>query len=173
VGSYAVQIAKAFGAEVTGVASTAKMDLVRTIGADHVLDYTEVDFADHAAAYDLILDIGGNPALRRLRRALSPTGTAVIVGGEHGGSLTGGMHRTLGALVLSLFVRQRFTNFIAKRRSRDLEKLGELLRAGSIVPVIDSTRPVDRAREALTHLESGHVRGKCVLTMSSHYATLH
>ena len=88
VGSYAVQLAKAFGAEVTGVCSTAKLDLVRSLGADHVIDYTREDFADGEHRYDLILDIAGNPALSRLRRALTPTGTAVIVGGEQGGSLT-------------------------------------------------------------------------------------
>ena len=101
VGSYAVQLAKAFGAEVTGVCSTAKLDLVRSLGADHVIDYTRDDFADGAHRYDLILDIAGNPALSRLRRALTPAGTAVIVGGEEGGNLTGGMDRQLRALALS------------------------------------------------------------------------
>ena len=109
VGSYAVQLAKAFGAEVTGVCSTAKIDLVRSLGADHVIDYTRDDFADGAHRYDLILDIAGNPTLSRLRRALTPTGTAVIVGGEEGGNLTGGMDRQLRALALSLFVGQRLT----------------------------------------------------------------
>ena len=101
VGSYAVQLAKALGAEVTGVCSTAKLDLVRSLGADHVIDYTRDDFADGTHRYDLILDIAGNPTLSRLRRALTPTGTAVIVGGEEGGNLTGGMDRQLRALVLS------------------------------------------------------------------------
>ena len=114
VGSYAVQLAKALGAEVTGVASTAKLDLVRSLGADHVVDYTREDFADGAHRYDLILDIAGNPTLSRLRRALTPTGTAVIVGGEEGGSFTGGMNRQLRALALSLFVRQRLTMFVSQ-----------------------------------------------------------
>ena len=109
VGSYAVQLAKAFGAEVTGVASTAKLDLVRSLGADHVIDYTRDDFADGEHRYDLIIDIAGNPTLSRLRRALTPRGTAVIVGGEEGGNLTGGMDRQLRALVLSPFVGQRLT----------------------------------------------------------------
>ena len=98
VGSYAVQIAKALGAEVTGVASTAKLDLVRSLGADHVLDYTVDDFADGARRYDVIIDIAGNPSLSRLRRALTATGTAAIVGGEEGGNFTGGMNRQLRAL---------------------------------------------------------------------------
>ena len=114
VGSYAVQLAKAFGAEVTGVCSTAKVDLVRSLGADHVIDYTAEDFADGAQRYDLILDIAGNPKLSRLRRALTPKGTAVIVGGEEGGSLTGGIGRQLRALILSLFVGQRLTHALAR-----------------------------------------------------------
>ena len=108
VGSYAVQIAKALGAEVTGVAGTEKLDLVRSLGADHVIDYTLADFADGTRHYDLILDIAGNPGLSRLRRALTPTGTVVLVGGEHGGNLTGGMNRSLRALLLSPFIGQRF-----------------------------------------------------------------
>jgi NADPH:quinone reductase-like Zn-dependent oxidoreductase len=101
VGSYAVQLAKAFGAQVTGVCSTSKADLVRSLGADHVVDYTCEDFAEATHHYDLILDIGGNPPVARLRRALTPRGTAVIVGGERGGSWTGGIHRQLGALAMS------------------------------------------------------------------------
>ena len=107
VGTYAVQLAKAFGAEVTGVCSTAKTDLVRSLGADHVIDYTEEDFTDGSSRYDLILDIGGNTRLSRLRRALTPTGTLVIVGGENKGNWTGGFGRSLRAPLLSLFVRQR------------------------------------------------------------------
>src|SRR5258705_7466046 len=127
VGSYAVQMAKAFGAEVTGVCSTAKLDLVRSLGADHVIDYTRDDFADGTHRYDLILDIAGNPTLSRLRRALTPTGTAVIVGGEEGGSLTGGLNRQLRALVLSAFNPQRVTSFIGKESSRALERRTHLL----------------------------------------------
>ena len=114
VGSNAVQLARAFGAEVTGVCSTAKLDLVRSLGADHVIDYTTEDFADGAHRYDLILDIAGNPAPSRLRRALTPAGTAVLVGGEEGGSLTGGMGRQLRAAALSLVVRQRLTMSCAR-----------------------------------------------------------
>ncbi|MDP8970623.1 MAG: NAD(P)-dependent alcohol dehydrogenase, partial [Actinomycetota bacterium] len=126
VGTYAVQLAKAFGAEVTGVCSTAKVDPVRSIGADHVLDYTHEDFADGSQRYDLILDIGGNSRLSRLRRALTPSGTLVIVGGEEGGKLTGGFDRQLRASVLSLFVRQRLTMLVNKEHHRYLEALRPL-----------------------------------------------
>jgi len=164
VGSYAVQLAKAFGAEVTGVCSTTKLDLVRSLGADHVIDYTREDFADGPERYDLILDIGGNPALSRLRPALTPTGTAVIVGGEEGGNLTG-MNRQLRALALSPFVRQRLTMFIAKQRSRDLERLTELIDAGKVTPSIDRTYPLDQVPEAMRHLEAGKARGKVAITI--------
>ena len=113
VGTYAVQIAKALGAEVTGVCSTSKVDLVRSIGADHVIDYTQDDFADGETRYDLILDIGGNSTLSRLRRALTPHGTLVIVGGEGGGHVTG-MGRQLRALALSPFVGQRLTMLVPR-----------------------------------------------------------
>jgi NADPH:quinone reductase-like Zn-dependent oxidoreductase len=165
VGSYAVQLAKAFGAEVTGVCSGAKADLVRSLGADHVLDYTKDDFADGVHHYDLILDIAGNPAPTRLRRALTPTGTAVIVGGEEGGNLTGGMDRQLRALLLSLFVRQRLTGCMSKERGRDLEPIVDLIEAGKVTPSIDRTYPLDRAPEAMRHLDSGEVRGKIAITV--------
>ncbi|HXA58265.1 MAG TPA: NAD(P)-dependent alcohol dehydrogenase [Streptosporangiaceae bacterium] len=165
VGTYAVQLAKAFGAEVTGVCSTTKLDLVRSLGADHVIDYTRDDFADGMHRYDLILDIAGNPAPSRLRRALAPTGTAVIVGGEEGGSWTGGMDRQLRALALSRFVRQRLTSFICKERSSDLERLTELIEAGKVTPSIDRTYPLDQVPEAMRHLEAGKARGKVAITV--------
>jgi NADPH:quinone reductase-like Zn-dependent oxidoreductase len=165
VGSYAVQLAKGFGAEVTGVCSTAKLDLVRSLGADHVIDYTGSDFADGAHRYDLILDIGGNPALSRLRRALTPTGTVVIVGGEEGGDWTGGFGRQLRAPALSLFVRQRLTMVASKERARDLERLTDLIEAGTVKPSIDRTFPLDRVPEAMRHLEAGKVRGKVAITI--------
>lgn len=165
VGSYAVQLAKAFGAQVTGVCSTAKLDLVRSLGADHVIDYTRDDFADGAHRYDLILDIAGNPTLSRLRHALTPTGTAVITGGEDGGNLTGGMNRQLRALVLSPFVRQRLTMFLGKVRSSDLERLTELIEAGTVTPSLDRTYPLDRVPEAIDHLEAGNVQGKVAITI--------
>jgi NADPH:quinone reductase-like Zn-dependent oxidoreductase len=165
VGSYAVQLAKAFGAEVTGVCSTAKLDLVRSLGADHVIDYTKDDFADGANRYDLILDIGGNPALSRLRRALEPTGTAVIVGGEEGGKWTGGFGRTLRAPIVSPFVRQRLAMLTSKERGGDLERLTELIEAGKVTPSIDKTYPLDQAPEAMRHLEARKVRGKVAITV--------
>ena len=165
VGSYAVQLAKAFGTEVTGVASTAKLDLVRSLAADHVIDYTAADFAAEAGVYDLILDIGGNPAVSRLRRALTRTGTAVIVGGEAGGSWTGGLDRPLRAVGLSMFVGQRLTNFVARERSSDLETLTALIEAGSLLPSIDTTYPLDRAAEAMRRLEAGLVRGKYAIVI--------
>jgi NADPH:quinone reductase-like Zn-dependent oxidoreductase len=165
VGSYAVQLAKALGAEVTGVASAAKLDLVRSLGADHVLDYTRDDYADGTHRYDLILDIAGNPGLSRLRRALTPKGTAVLVGGEDGGNLTGGMNRQLRALLLSPFVGQRVAWFIAKERASDLERLTNLIEAGQVTPSIDRTYPLDRVPEAMRHLEAGQVRGKVAITI--------
>jgi NADPH:quinone reductase-like Zn-dependent oxidoreductase len=165
VGSYAVQLAAAFGAEVTGVASTAKLDLVRSLGATHVLDYTRQDFAEGAPGYDLILDIAGNPALSRLRRALAPTGTAVIVGGEQGGDFSGGMNRQFRALALSPLVKQRLAMAIADERGSDLVTLAELIEAGSVTPSVDRTYPLQDAATAMRHLEAGAVRGKTVITL--------
>jgi NADPH:quinone reductase-like Zn-dependent oxidoreductase len=165
VGSYAVQLAKALGAEVTGVSSTAKLDLVRSLGADHVLDYSRDDFADGTRRYDLILDIGGNPALARLRRALTPTGTAVIVGGEAGGSWTGGFGRSLRAPLLSLFLRQRLTMLASKERASDLERLAEHIEAGTLTPHIDGTYLLEDVPNAMRRLEAGDVRGKVAITI--------
>jgi NADPH:quinone reductase-like Zn-dependent oxidoreductase len=164
VGSYAVQLAKAFGAEVTGVASTAKLDLVRALGTDHVIDYTREDFADGTRHYDLVLDIGGNPPLSRLRRALTPTGTAVIVGGEEGGSVTGGFGRTLRAPLVSLFVKQRLAMLTNKERGSDLERLAPLLESGAVVPSIDRSYPMEQVTDAMGHLTAGQVRGKVAIT---------
>jgi NADPH:quinone reductase-like Zn-dependent oxidoreductase len=165
VGSYAVQLAKAFRAEVTGVCSTSKLDLVRSLGADHVLDYTREDFADGAHRYDLVLDIAGNPTLSRLRRALTATGTAVITGGEAGGSFSGGMNRQLRALSLSPFLRQRLTMFIAKQRASDLARLTDLIEAGQLTPSLDRTYPLDQAAQAIRDLAAGKVRGKVAITV--------
>jgi NADPH:quinone reductase-like Zn-dependent oxidoreductase len=163
VGSHAVQLAKAFGADVTGVCSTAKLDLVRSLGADHAIDYTTEDFADGVQRYDLILDIAGNPAPARLRRALTPAGTAVLVGGEEGGSLTGGMDRQLRARVLSLFVRQRLTSVMCKECTADLERLTELIESGKLTPSVDRTYPLDRVPQAMRHLVAGNARGKIAI----------
>ena len=165
VGSYAVQLAKALGAEVTGVCSTAKLDLVRSLGADRVIDYTRADFADGAPGYDLILDIAGNPSLARLRRALAPAGTAVIVGGEDAGRLTG-MGRQMRAVALSPFVRQRLAMLTPQERAVHLERLAGFIEAGDVTPSIDRTFPLDRAPEAMRLLEAGQVRGKVVITVA-------
>lgn len=166
VGSYAVQLAAARGAEVTGVASTAKLDLVRSLGARHVVDYTSEDFADGEHRYDVILDIGGLPAISRLRRALTPTGTLVLVGGEGGGDWTGGtIGRQLRARALSLFVRQRLTSVLNKERGSDLERLTELIETGKVIPFVDRTYRLDEATEAMRHLEEGRARGKVVVTI--------
>jgi NADPH:quinone reductase-like Zn-dependent oxidoreductase len=165
VGSYAVQLAKAFGAQVTGVCSTSKVDLVHSLGADHVLDYTRDDFADGSHRYDLILDIGGNAALSRLRRALTPTGTLVIVGGEQGGNWTGGFGRSLRAPLLSRFVRQRLTMLASKERASDLERLIPLIEAGKVTPSIDGSYQLKRVPEAMGQLVAGQVRGKVVITV--------
>lgn len=166
VGSYAVQLAKAFGAQVTGVCRTSKTDLVRSIGADDVIDYTQQDFAEGAQRYDLILDVGGNSRLSRLRRALTPTGTLVIVGGEHGGNLTGGVGRQLfRAPVLSLFVRQRLTMVAAKEHHADLDVLSRFIDAGHVTPAIDKTFPLPEVPIAMAHLEDGHARGKIAITI--------
>jgi NADPH:quinone reductase-like Zn-dependent oxidoreductase len=163
VGTYAVQIAKSFGAEVTGVSSTAKVDLVRSIGADHVIDYTRDDFADAERRYDVILDIGGNASLSRLRRALTPNGRLVIMGGETGGRWLGGSDRQVRALLLSRFVGQTLTTFIAKENHADLLVLTELVEAGNVTPVIDRTYPLTDVPEAIRYLEQGCARGKVVI----------
>jgi NADPH:quinone reductase-like Zn-dependent oxidoreductase len=165
VGTYAVQLAKAFGAEVTGVCGTAKVDLVRSIGADHVVDYTQQDFADGVTRYDLILDIGGNSRLSRLRRALAPTGTLAIVGGEEGGKLIGGFDRQIRALALSLFVRQRLTMVASKEHYADLEPLSQLIEAGKLTPIIGQTYPLAEVPNAMRHLQSGQARGKTAITI--------
>jgi NADPH:quinone reductase-like Zn-dependent oxidoreductase len=165
VGTFAVQLATAFGAQVTGVCSTTKADLVRSIGAGRVIDYTREDFADGQQRYDVILDIGGNPSLSRLRRALAPTGTLVIAGGETGGRWLAGSDRQLRALLLSRFVGQKLTTFISTQNREDLIVLTELLEAGKITPVIDRTYPLSEAPEAIRYLEQGHARGKIVITV--------
>ena len=164
VGTFAVQIAKAYRAEVTGVCSTAKTELVRSIGADHVIDYTREDFADGRNRYDVILDIAGNRSLSQLRRALTPRGTLVIVGGEDAGNWLG-VRRQLRAAALSLFVRQKLGTFISKERRQDLEELRKLLGAGTITPVVDRTFPLDEVPEAIRYLRDGRARGKIVVTL--------
>jgi NADPH:quinone reductase-like Zn-dependent oxidoreductase len=164
VGTYAVQLAKALGAEVTGVASTAKVDLVTSLGADHVIDYTQEDFADGSRRYDLILDIGGSTSVRRLRRALKPRGTLVFVGGENSGNLTG-LGRQLRGALISPFLRQRLALLVAKERAGDYESLTDLIEAGKVIPSVDRTYPLDQAPDAMRLLEGGQVRGKVAITI--------
>src|ERR1700712_2350419 len=165
VGSFAVQLAKAAGAEVTGVCSTGKLGLVTSLGADHVVDYTREDFADGRHHYDLIIDIAGNSPLSRLRRALTPTGTAVIVGGESKGNLTGGIDRQLRALILTRFVGQRLTGLASKERATDLKILADHIAAGAGIPSIDCTFPLDQVPTAMRHLAAGNVKGKVAITI--------
>ncbi|MFJ1567874.1 NAD(P)-dependent alcohol dehydrogenase [Streptomyces erythrochromogenes] len=166
VGTYAVQLAKAFGAHVTGVCSTAKTDLVRSIGADEVVDYTREDPVDGSRRYDLILDIAGNRPLSRLRRALTARGTLVIVGGEGGGRWIGGNERQLGALLLSPFVGQRLLPLaVMEQHHSDLETLTELIEAGAVTPVVDRTYPLAEVPDAIRHLRGGQVRGKIAIRL--------
>ena len=156
VGSYAVQLAKALGAEVTGVCSTAKLDLVRSLGADHVLDYTRDDFADGAHRYDLILDIAGNPTLSRLRRALTPTGhrrhRRRRGGRQPDRRLRAG---SCGRCCCRRSCASGWPCVVAKERASDLERLAELIEAGKVTPSIDRTYPLDQVPEAMRHLEAG------------------
>jgi NADPH:quinone reductase-like Zn-dependent oxidoreductase len=165
VGTYAVQIAKAFGAQVTGGCSTEKVGMVQSIGADRVIDYRREDFAESGQRYDLILDIGGNSSLSRLRRALASRGILVIVGGEGRGRWLGGTDRQLRAMMLSPFVGQKLGTFVNKENHEDLLVLKELIESGKITPVIDRTYPLGEAPEAIRYLEEGHARGKVVITV--------
>ena len=165
VGTYAVQLAKAFGAEVTGVCSTSKVDLVRSIGADHVIDYTRDDIVDGAHRYDLILDTAGNRSLSHVRRALAPKGTLVLVGGEGGGRWTGGVEHLLGALMLSPFIGQKLRGLYSRERREDLEALKALIEDGKVTPVIDRTYQLSEAPAAIREWAKGHARGKVVITV--------
>ena len=169
VGSYAVQLAKITGADVTGVCSTDKLDLVAGLGADRVVDYTREDFADGTNRYDLIIDIGGNSSLSRLRLALTPTGTAIIVGGEGKGNLTGGIDRQLRATILGWFVGQRLTSLATKQRPRDRQTFAEHITAGALTPSVDRTYPPHQAATAMRHLEAGKARGKIAITIDSQF----
>jgi len=165
VGTYAVQIAKALGAEVTGVCSTSKIDLVRRLGADHVIDYTTADLTDGSRRYDVVIDIGGNTPLRKLRKILTREGTLVIVGGESKGNLTGGFGRSLRAPLWSLLVPQRLTMLASNERHLSLEEVTGLIEAGGVTPSVDRTFGLEEATAAMLYLEAGQVRGKIVITI--------
>jgi NADPH:quinone reductase-like Zn-dependent oxidoreductase len=165
VGSFAVQIAKAYGARVTGVCSTAKVDLVRSIGADDVIDYTREDFTRNGKRYDLILDTAGRRPVGALRRALLPRGTLVIVGGEGGDCWLGGLQRQIGAALLSPFVSHQLRMLVSPERAADLAVLKDLIDAGKVTPVIDRTYRLKETADALRHLATGHAAGKTVIAV--------
>ena len=166
VGTFAVQIAKAFGAEVTGVCSTGKVDLVRSLGADQVIDYTRAEITDGGRRYDVVLDIAGNRPLRQLRRALARDGTLVFVGGEDGDRWIGGLDRLPRAMALSLVVRQRLGTpwFVATENTADLDVLRNMIEAGTVAPVISSVVGLPEVPGAMRDLEAGRVQGKVVIT---------
>jgi NADPH:quinone reductase-like Zn-dependent oxidoreductase len=151
------------GQKSPGVCSTAKTEFVRSIGADHVIDYTREEFADGRNRYDVIFDVVGNRSLSQLRRALTPRGTLVIVGAENAGNWLG-IRRQLQAAALSPFVRQKLGFFMSKERSHDLEELRKLLEAGAIRPVVDRAFPLDEVPRAIGYLRDGHARGNIVIT---------
>jgi len=163
VGTFAVQIAKAFGAAVTGVCSTGKVDLVRALGADEVIDYTVQDFADGPARYDVVIDIGGHNPLSRLRRAMTPRGTLVIVGGETDGPWLGGFDRQIRALMLSPIVNQKLAVLASSENSTDLTTLTELLESGKVAPVIDQTYELADVANALKRMAGGQAGGKIIV----------
>ena len=166
VGTFTVQIAKAMGATVTGVASTSKLDLVRSIGADDVIDYTREGFADGSRRWDVIVDTAGRRPLRQLRLALTPKGTLVIVGGDGGGSWTGGFFKgMLRGPILSVFVGQTLGWINAKTTKEDLLALSELIEAGLVTPVVDRTFDLVEAADAVRYLAEGHAAGKIVVTV--------
>ncbi len=167
VGTYAVQLAKALGAQVTAVCSAAKRDLVAGLGADVVLDYAKDDFADGRAQYDLILDGGGNTPLGRLRRAMTATGRLVFVGGEHGGDWTAGFGRQLLALLIAPFTRQRFVMMMAKEESSSLEQIATLCHEGKLRPVIDRRIGLGHVAQALVDMEAGKLRGKVLVQVGA------
>ena len=167
VGTFAVQIAKSFGADVTGVCSTRNVDLVRSIGADHVIDYTRVDFTRNGRRYDVVFDLVGNRSLTELRRALASTGTLILSGGgvSRGGSLIGPMGLILRGQVLSRFVGHRLLVLSATPSKENLATLRDLAESGKVTPVIDRTYPLSEAPEAIRYLEVEHARAKVVITV--------
>jgi NADPH:quinone reductase-like Zn-dependent oxidoreductase len=167
VGTFAVQIAKSFGADVTGVCSTKNLDLVRSLGAEHVIDYTKEDFTKGDERYDVILDNVGTQPLSGFRRALKPNGICVMIGGggPNDGGLIGPLGRPVKALLVSPFVSQKMSMMMAEIRQEDLTAMRDLMQAGKVTPVVDKTYPLSQVREAMKYLEAGHARGKVIITM--------
>ena len=165
VGTFAVQIAKSFGADVTGVCSTRNVDMVRSIGADHVIDYTREDFIQSGQRYDLILDMVGNHSLLEYRRVLNPKGIFVVVGGPSNGNWIGPLAGPIQAFLLSPFVSQTFVPFLAQLNKEDLTVLRDLIQAGKVTPVIDRRYSLTEIPAAIRYLEEGHARGKVVISL--------
>jgi NADPH:quinone reductase-like Zn-dependent oxidoreductase len=165
VGTFAVQIAKSFRAEVTGVCSTRNVDLVRSLGADHVIDYTKEDFVQRGQQYDLILQLAGTRSPSGFRCALTPKGTLLLSSGEARGRWLGPITRIIAAIALSPLVSQRLSPFEAKRSGQDLQVMKELIEAGTVMPVIDRTFSLSDVPAAIRYLEEGHARGKIVITV--------
>jgi NADPH:quinone reductase-like Zn-dependent oxidoreductase len=164
VGTFAVQIAKSFGADVTGVCSTRNVEMVRSIGADQVIDRTQVDFTKSGERYDLILDCFATHSLSAIRRVLKPKGRYIGVGGPFG-SMIGMLAGQITQLVLSRLVSQKFVSFMAKLNQEDLAIMGALIEAGKVTPVIDRRYRLSEAPEAVRYLEEGHAQGKVVITL--------
>ena len=169
VGTFAVQLAKWFGADVTGVCSTRSLDLVRSIGADQVIDYTQEDFTRGGEKFDLIFQLAGTTSASACRRALAPKGTLVLSSGDSPGRIIGPMARVIRALLLSPFVGQTLRPLTFKRSSEDLQFLRKLIEAGNVTPVIDRMFPLSESADAIRHLETGHPRGKVVIAVSPMY----
>jgi NADPH:quinone reductase-like Zn-dependent oxidoreductase len=167
VGTFAVQIAKSFGADVTGVCSTRNVDMVRSLGADQVIDYTQEDFTKRGQCYDLIFDCVGNHSLSACRRVLNPKGIYIAVGGPSGRWMIGPLARLITALVLSSFVSQKMVMVLAKPSKEDLTIMHDLMKAGKVTPVIDRSYSLSEVPEAIRYLEEGHARGKVVITLES------
>ena len=167
VGTFAVQIAKSFGAEVTGVCSTRNVDLVKSLGADHVIDYTKEDFTKSAERYDVMLDNVGNHSLSECRGVLTPNGKYVLIGGgganEQG--LLGGLGKALWAMVFSKFVNQQMGMMMADANGKDLTVLADMMQTGKLKPVIDRTYKLDQVPDAIRYLEEGHARGKVIIAV--------
>jgi NADPH:quinone reductase-like Zn-dependent oxidoreductase len=165
VGSFAVQIAKSFGADVTGVCSTRNVGMVRSIGADQVIDYTQEDFTKSGQRYDLLFDAVGNHSLFACRRVLNPKGVLIMAGGEGGRWMIRALGRAITALVLSRFVSQKLTGLLARTRKEDLTVMHQLMEAGKVTPVIDRRYRLSEVPEAIRYLEQGHARGKVVISL--------
>jgi NADPH:quinone reductase-like Zn-dependent oxidoreductase len=165
VGTFAVQLAKALGAEVTAVGGRNTTDMMRSIGADHAIDYTQQDFVDGRSQYDLILDIGGRNRIRRLRSVLTPKGTLVIVGGEGGNRITGGVGRQIRAMMLSPFIAQRLTTFISSEHYTNIERLAAYIESGEVVSTVGRRFDLADVPAAMRHLEASDSSGKSVIVV--------